>query len=183
MRLSADPESPFYHPDLVQCALAYCNGVMVPGWCEADEEEGWVEQLASITEPLFNALVLIPTIGVHPTQRREFNPDAKLAELVVGRYEKRRSQVTWLWDNGLGHRGDRSAWEAYNGLVEAVDHDDTLFPSRSGVFRLGALMDGQLRKKKDAALNGLRTFAEADQAGRFTIESDAAEVAGLVLAK
>ena len=39
---------------------------------------------------------------------------------------------------------------------------DGIFPSRSGVYRLGSLLDGELREKKDRVLKGLSAFAQAD---------------------
>lgn len=114
-----------------------------------------------LDEAMFESLVLVPAIGVHPTARSEFNPDARLAENMVERYEKRVSTIRNLWTSGKGHTGDKSAWEAYNGVVEAIDHDEDLFPSRSGVYRLGSLIDGTLRKKKDAVLDKLVTVAAA----------------------
>lgn len=117
---------------------------------------------AKLDRALFNALALVPVIGVHPTRRGDFNPEAKLADSVVDRYEERARVMTTLWEKGKGHVGDRSAWEAYNGVVEAIDHNDHLFPSRSGVFRLGALLHGDLRTKKERALNRLVAFAEGE---------------------
>lgn len=111
-----------------------------------------------IDDAQFERLVLRPSIGRHPYDRPEFNPDAKLADMVVERYEKRRESITWLWTNGKGHVGDHSAWEAYNGLVEAIDHDEKLFPSRSGVYRLGSLLNGELREKKNR-VRGLLDYA------------------------
>lgn len=113
-----------------------------------------------LDEAMFRELVLLPAIGVHPTQRDEFNPDAKLAENVVERYERREREITRLWHEGKGHVGDGSAWEAYNGLVEAIDHNPSLFPSRSGVYRLGSLLTGDLRTKKERVRNTLVAAAE-----------------------
>lgn len=112
-----------------------------------------------LDEQLFRALALIPVIGIHPTRRSEFNPEAKLANNMVERYEERVKSIEWLWEHGKGHVGDRSAWEAYNGVVEAIDHNEKLFPARSGVYRLGALLAGDLRAKKDAARNRLNAYA------------------------
>jgi phage/plasmid-like protein (TIGR03299 family) len=115
-----------------------------------------------IATAAFRALALYPVIGIHPTRRKGWNPDARTAESVIERYERRRDKITWLWENGAGHTGDHSAWEAYNAVVEAIDHDEDLFPARSGAYRLGSLMDGQLRAKKDAARKALTEYAESD---------------------
>lgn len=108
----------------------------------------------------FRSLVIEPAIGVHPAERQRFNPEARMAAAVVERWEKKFQRITWLWTNGKGHVADGSAWEAYNGLVEAIDHDAELFPLRAGVYRTQALMEGTLRDMKQASLNALVAAAE-----------------------
>lgn len=130
-----------------------------------------------LTTLQFNALALLPAIGTHPTRRDDFNPEAKLANHVVERYEERVKSITTLWSMGKGHTGDESAWEAYNGVVEAIDHNEKLFPSQSGVFRLGNLMHGELRSKKEKVLSRLSTFA------RDEISDDLEYMGELVTAK
>lgn len=114
-----------------------------------------------LDEAMFRTLVIEPAIGLHPESRPDFNPDARMATSVVDRWEKRERAITSLWTNGIGNVGDRSAWEAYNGVVEAIDHDRDLFPARSGVYRLGALLTGELRAKKDRVRSGLMAAATA----------------------
>ena len=111
-----------------------------------------------LTDALFKRLILDPAIP-DPRASRKFNPDAKASELVIRRYETKASKVRALWTEGTGHTGDHSAWEAYNALVEAVDHDQDLFPTRGGVWRTGALLDGSLRRRKQAALDAVVAYA------------------------
>ena len=113
-----------------------------------------------LDEAAFQATAVLPAIGVHPTRRDEFNPEARLAEATVERYEKRRDEITRLRHEGAGHAGDGSAWEAYNAVVEAVDHRGDLFPARSGVYRLGSLLEGTLRHKKQSALDAIVSYSE-----------------------
>ena len=42
-----------------------------------------------------------------------------------------RTQVRQLWEEGAGHRGDHSAWEPYNGLVQWLDHSPPWTPEKS----------------------------------------------------
>lgn len=114
----------------------------------------------------FRAHVLLPSIGTHPTRRHGWNPEARQAETVVERYEEKGAEILRLWTAGKGHSGDLSGWEAYNAVVEAVDHNEELFPARGGVYRTQGLMDGKLRETKDAALTELVKFAEAAPARR-----------------
>lgn len=131
-----------------------------------------------LSQHAFDALVVYPAIGPHPASRIEFNPEAKRAETFVERYEKRRNKIQWLWEHGQGHKGTHDAWEAYNGVVEAIDHDEDLFASRSGVFRLGALLDGQLRAKKDRVFDTLMAYAVHPDETENTLPEIAAEVYG-----
>jgi len=102
----------------------------------------------------FERLVAQPVAGgAHPTQRRNWNPEARMANAVVERYERKVAAVTRLWTDGKGHSGDQSAWEAYNGAVEAIDHNvDGLWPTRGGVYRTASLLDGSLHNTKAAVL-------------------------------
>lgn len=119
-----------------------------------------------LTASQFRAHVLLPTIGEHPTRRKGWNPEARQAETVVERYEAKGAEIVRLWAEGKGHTGDESAWEAYNAVVEAIDHNETLFPARGGVYRTQGLLDGRLREQKDAALTELVAFAEQAPARR-----------------
>jgi phage/plasmid-like protein (TIGR03299 family) len=108
---------------------------------------------------MFRKLVLDVAVP-HPSTSPRFNPDARTAESVVRRAEAKRSRLLHLWTGGKGHVGDYSAWEAYNAVVEGLDHDERLFPSRGGAWRLGSLMDGQLAQTKVSVLNALNRAIE-----------------------
>jgi phage/plasmid-like protein (TIGR03299 family) len=114
-----------------------------------------------LTSAQFDELVLDVAVP-HPAQSPRFNPEARTATSVIERAERKRAEVRRLWEAGKGHAGDHSAWEAYNGLVEAVDHDTDLFPTRGGAWRRGAsLLDGTLRRMKDDVLAGLVNLGTA----------------------
>jgi phage/plasmid-like protein (TIGR03299 family) len=119
------------------------------------------EQLLTMEQ--FHDLVLVPAIGIHPTRRPNWEPAARMAESVVERWETRKDAIVMLWDAGTGHTGDHSAWEAYNALVEAVDHHAPIFPTRSGVYRTAALLDGRLRQIKDVVLDNLAALANVEE--------------------
>lgn len=105
-----------------------------------------------LDEQMFVDLAVIPAIGVHPTERKNWNPDARMATAVIERWEKKLTTIRSLWTGGKGHSGDMSGWEAYNAVVEAVDHDTDLFPTKSGVYRTASMMHGVIRDMKQAAL-------------------------------
>ncbi|MEX2374810.1 MAG: DUF932 domain-containing protein [Dehalococcoidia bacterium] len=71
----------------------------------------------------------------------------------------RRARVSQLWEEGAGHRGDHSAWEAYNAVAESVDHDEALWRVRDS--RVEALLDGRLLEVKERVLSTLVSFGQA----------------------
>lgn len=98
-------------------------------------------------------------IAPDPRKSPKFNPEAKLAELVVERADRKRAEVRRLWTEGKGHTGEPNAWYAYNGAVEMLDHNRELFPTRAGSWRTAALIDGQLKTMKDTVLDNLLGLA------------------------
>lgn len=123
----------------------------------------------TLDEGTFQRLVILPTFGAHPAQRPDFDMRSPQAERAIAAYEKRRDELVRLWHAGTGHMGDSSAWEAYNGLVELIDHDTDAFPIVTREDRLEALVDGRLAQVKEAVLAGLYAHAH-----RTAIEQDAA---------
>jgi hypothetical protein len=99
----------------------------------------------TLTPTEFDTMVLDP---VAPDPRNKPGWDGRSASAVaaLGRALHRRFEVHRLWTEGDGHIGDLSAWEAYNALVQAVDHGTTLFPVR--LERTRSLLDGRLRDVK-----------------------------------
>jgi phage/plasmid-like protein (TIGR03299 family) len=74
-------------------------------------------------------------------------------DAAVEAAEARRDRLTYMWHNGTGHVADNSAWEAYNGAVEVIDHDADLFRTRGS--RVAAMIGGRLVAKKTDVLNAL----------------------------
>jgi phage/plasmid-like protein (TIGR03299 family) len=74
-------------------------------------------------------------------------------DLAYAAAEKRRSSITERWVSGIGHVGDHSAWEAYNGAVEVIDHDSDMFRVRGS--RVASLISGRLIEKKSRVLDAV----------------------------
>ena len=98
---------------------------------------------------------VLNVIAPDPRTSPKFNPEAKLAESVLNRAAAKREALTAAWTGGKGHTGDRSAWEAYNGAVEVLDHNRDLFPTRAGAWRTASLLDGTLRDLKNDVLSAI----------------------------
>jgi phage/plasmid-like protein (TIGR03299 family) len=111
-----------------------------------------------LDEEAFTRIVL-DVVAPDPRKNLRFNPEAKLAELVVERAMKKRNEVRRLWTEGKGHVGNHSAWEALNGVVEALDFNRELWPTRSGSWRTASLLDGELARLKNAVLDRLVSHA------------------------
>lgn len=78
--------------------------------------------------------------------------------------ENRRAAITEAWENGKGHVGDRSAWEAYNGAVEVIDHDAHLFRTKGS--RVAAIAGGRLLDLKQDVLDHVAVLANVERRGR-----------------
>lgn len=112
----------------------------------------------ALTDEAFRRLVL-DVACPDPADDPRFEPSAKLAHVVKERADRKRAEITRLWLEGAGHTGDRSAYEAYNAVAECLDHNKALWPSRSGAWRTGALLDGHLARTKNAVLDTLVGYA------------------------
>jgi len=80
----------------------------------------------------FNRLIAEPFVRVREFEKGwqeriakygRNDPKSTRAEKAFERSMERRDAIRHLWENGVGHTGDKSAWEAYNGFVQALDHD------------------------------------------------------------
>jgi phage/plasmid-like protein (TIGR03299 family) len=103
---------------------------------------------------------VMDVVQVDPRRAVDFDPTSAQADAVVGRYEIKRTLLETLWTSGDGNVGDHSAWEAYNGVVQAVDHSLDTFPVRtSRVQQL--LPGGRLYNIKDRVFQSLEAVVAA----------------------
>ena len=97
-------------------------------------------------------LVVQDQIAVIPSDPEKFASPARY-EGAVKRAQAKREAVHDLWFNGAAHSGNRSAWEALNGAIEAIDHN------RAGAFR---------EPKNDGKIASMLTGTEAHMKSRVT---------------
>lgn len=109
-------------------------------------------QRTALQESEFRRLVLDV---IAPDKRS--NPHA--SPRAIEQADACRDELRRLWTEGDGHQGDRSAWEAYNGAVQAIDHNDEFFPGKTPATRTASLMTGRLAEKKLIVLDGLTRHA------------------------
>jgi len=108
-----------------------------------------------LDEAAFRSLVLEVAA---PISERWMSPGrSKQQQRALRRAEQRRARISDLRFSGERHKGDGSAWEAYNGAVEAIDHDVALWPTRG--TRVESLFDGNLRDTKQRILDLLLDHA------------------------
>ena len=114
----------------------------------------------TLTPAEFDTLVLDP-VAPDPRTNPDWTPSTPSAEAALERALGKRYEIRRLWTDGDGHTGDSSAWEAYNGLVQAVDHGTGLFPVR--FERTRSLLDGRLRDLKRTCKHRLLDHAMTDR--------------------
>lgn len=107
------------------------------------------------------AAMVLDVLAPDPRDNPKFNPDSKLAELVVERADRKRKEITRLWTEGKGHTGEKNAYFALNAAVEALDHNYELFPTRNGSWRTAQLLTGTYADMKNAVTDRLTAFALA----------------------
>lgn len=116
-----------------------------------------------LDEALFRQLVLDTAVPLPTEPRGASERSKKIFETKNDGYNDRRIKISAYWTDGKGHTGDLSAWEAYNGLVEAIDHDRTAFPTRRSSV-IEAQLYGGLGAIKTKVMTKLLAHAKWDGA-------------------
>lgn len=98
-------------------------------------------------------------------RRRDDNPHTRAA---LERASEKRMEIRTLWDDGAGHAGSGSAWEAFQGAVEWIDHAGSALVGSSDrdVRRVTSLHDGGLGRTKNRIARGLFAYAASDDDGK-----------------
>lgn len=130
-------------------------------------------KMVRINEVEFVTLVSEPVVRCHKFEKawqnrlRKFGADdsrTSRAEKAYERQVNREVRLTELWRAGDGHTGDQSAWEAFNGLTQALDHDP-LFQRNSRTQ--AARLRRQQETVKTETLHRLLRFS-GENAGTIT---------------
>jgi len=135
-----------------EAAMSLFEGIVERYTAVAEQYEMLKRTYLSLAQ--FRSLV-VDELASDPRLHSNWNPEARMATTVVGRYEAKVDRLEHLWNKGDGHQGDGSAWEAYNGAVQSLDHDTEMWPTRGGVYRTASLIDGGLANRKQAVLQNL----------------------------
>ena len=90
-----------------------------------------------------------------PREDKKWDANSPRAELVVNRWKAKRKRIADLMVSGAGSDGTTSAWNAYNGLVESLDHDTDLWKGRSDENRVLSLTDGPLANIRTKVFDNL----------------------------
>jgi len=113
----------------------------------ADHRE--VLKKSVLSEEAFSKLVLevaVPFGYLERMQEKQKYPQMSAAvERLLRPLKAKRTEIRRLWEGGAGHQGDRSAWEAYNGLVQWLDHSASASREED---RIESLMTGRLSDTK-----------------------------------
>lgn len=119
----------------------------------------------TLPERAFERLVLDPVAPL----KDEDELETSRARTYQEKRRSKRAEIRDLWTDGAGQSGDQSAWEAYNGLVEALDHSDRWEPR--SLTRCESLVGGSLDRHKDKVGQKLIRFAE-DESFREAVLSN-----------
>jgi phage/plasmid-like protein (TIGR03299 family) len=119
-----------------------------------------------LTERAFGRLVLDRVVPIdhlfRKIQRKEFTGHTVTAHRKAS---EKRDAIRQLWEAGAEHAGDHSAWEAYNGMVQALDHDKRFVPGVEDQpeRRLTSMYDGNIRLTKGRVLRGLLQYVDTPE--------------------
>jgi phage/plasmid-like protein (TIGR03299 family) len=113
-----------------------------------------------LSELDFQHLVL-DIVAPDPRDHHNWNPEARLANAVLERCDRKRQELKRLWREGKGHTGEPTAWYALNGVIEALDFCESLWPTRAGCYRTASLLTGELARLKHEVIDGLVQYAMA----------------------
>jgi phage/plasmid-like protein (TIGR03299 family) len=90
-----------------------------------------------------------------PREAKDWDAKSPRADLVVERFRTKANRVYQLMVKGTGSDGEKTAWNAYNGLVESMDHDTELWKGRSDENRVLSLTDGPLAQIRTKVFDNL----------------------------
>lgn len=149
----------------VQAAAAMLFGDIVGRFSQFGEVRECLVD-THLPDAVFDRLVLDPVVPIEhlfrKIQRKEAKPQTLTAHTKAS---EKRQEIRRLWHEGEDHLGDGNAWEAYNGVVQALDHDERFHPGtakKDPVRRLQSMYDGNIRQSKRRVLRGLHQFACTD---------------------
>jgi len=122
-----------------------------------------------LTARAHRILVLEPTIPViHLERKIQRREDTGHTRTALTKASYKRNRITELWEDGAGHSGDESAWEAFQGLVEWLDHDQQSLTGQDNrdERRVTSLHDGTLGQIKSRIARRLFTYSTHDSDGQ-----------------
>lgn len=141
---------------LVDAAMQAWRGIVSGNVTVAEQMQAL--KSVTLTTEQFKRLVLA-TAAPDPRKAEGWDPTSRQANATVERWREKCIRVHHLWTKGTGHSGDGSAYEAFNGLVESLDHDREIWRSRSDEGRAVSLTTGPLARIRRKVLADLLEVA------------------------
>lgn len=135
--------------NLTQAAMEVFGGV-VKRYAELDSQFRRL-RTTFLERDQFERLVLDAILPLPKPKPGE--TEAKLSPRLLDR----RAAIERAWRNGTGHRGDSSAYEAFSGLTEVLDHHDVYAPSK--YTRVDSMANGLAARSKRTVFDRLLQFA------------------------
>lgn len=103
---------------------------------------------AEFTHAVLDVVAPLPKLPPRPTARQ------------VGAHDRvvmRRRRIRKLWESGIQHTGDHSAYEAFNAVTQSLDHDRTLWRVRGS--EADAQIFGRFSEMKARVLKNLAALS------------------------
>lgn len=105
------------------------------------------EKILTVEEFTNSVLNTIAPLPVKPEEGFKDQRNRRLFDTRMNKAEVKRDRLAQAWEGGLGHTGNHSAWEGYNGAIQVIDHEDKYFKVRGS--RLESMIDGNISDVKD----------------------------------
>lgn len=121
--------------------------------------------LRGMEERPFRRLVLDPTVPIRHLERKvQRREDTVRTRIALDAAHGKRAEIRRLWDEGDGHTGSGSAWEAFQGLVQWTDHSSQSLNGQEerDERRATSLYDGTLGNIKSKVARGVFAYAAAE---------------------
>lgn len=113
---------------------------------------------AELDDRSFIDLVLDATVPVKQLEEKIRRRDGTAhTTTALEKAGEKRAEITRLWTGGRGQTGDKSAWEAYQGVIEYLDHDERSVGG--GSDRIQSMVDGSVNKAKTNVFRNLMGYA------------------------
>lgn len=128
-----------------------------------------------LPERAFQRFVLDVAVPVKQLEEKIRRRDGTAhTETALEKATARRLRIRKLWEEGDGHTGNHTAWEAWNGVIQWLDHGNPDHPEGPNFrgSRVNSLNRGSLGKVKSTTFRRLLDYARSPEDERALMLSN-----------